>query len=239
MKASLQFAKVFLVVFIIIIAFTVISTLLLDEKERNFLGVGLYIVRSDSMSLSDKNADLDDHFKTGDLIFVNKSVNANLLKAGDIICFISTNRESYGKTVTHMIREVKRDERGNLLGYITFGTHTGINDEALALPQNLLGVYIGKISDIGTFFVFLKSPSGYFLCVMLPLLILFCYNCLSTALLSRKYKKESAAAFIAALEKIKAERNEAKRKGLTPSFKKDVQPKPALHKPLVFYDKED
>ena len=231
MKAFLKAVTVLLVGFtVIVFILTVVSTLVLDEKDRSFFGIGLYSVESDSMSLSDKNADLDVHFKTGDLIFVNKTVKAKGLKAGDVICFISTSSDSYGKTVTHMIREVKRNEKGEVLGFVTFGTHTGIDDEALALPQNLLGVYMGKISDLGSVFSFLNNPSGFFFGVILPLCFLCGYNLLQTVLLSKKYREEKDAAFIAALEKIREERIKSRMASRSPSPKANVQPKQALQK---------
>ena len=48
---------------------------------------------------------------------------------------------SIGQTITHMIREVKKDQAGKVLGYVTYGTNTGVNDEALAEPEYILGVY--------------------------------------------------------------------------------------------------
>ena len=148
--------------------FTIVSVTTVDKNDRSIFGIKFYIVQTDSMSLSENNKDMDVHFNAGDIILIKNVKNYSELKAGDIIAFLSTNSVSYGETVTHMIREVKRDENGRLLGYVTYGTNTGTDDEALVEPEYVLGAYAGKLPGVGKFFQFLKTTPGYLLCIFVP-----------------------------------------------------------------------
>ena len=67
------------------------------------------------MSLSENNADDDVHFSAGDVIIIKDVENAWALKPGDVISFTSFDEDSYMETITHMIYEVKKDDKGNVL----------------------------------------------------------------------------------------------------------------------------
>ncbi len=186
--------------------FTVVTVTTVDRNDRSIFGVKFYIVQTDSMSKSEKNAHLDVHFNAGDIVVIKNVKDPTALQAGDIIAFMSTNNESYGETITHMIREVKRDDNGRLLGYVTYGTNTGTNDEALVEPSYILGKYSGKLPAVGTFFAFVKSPRGYVLCILIPFLLLIGYNGMNVIVLFRKYKKEQTAILDAEKAEIAEER---------------------------------
>ena len=123
--------------------FTIVTVTTVDKNERKIFGVKLYIVQTDSMSLAENNKDMDVHFNAGDIVIIGDVKDPTKLQAGDIISFISQNSSSWGKTITHMILEVQYDtESGEVEGYVTFGTNTGIDDEALVEPRFLLGIYV-------------------------------------------------------------------------------------------------
>ena len=202
---------------IFMMVFTILTVSTVDKNDKSLFGRKFYIVQTDSMSKSDKNKDLDVHFKAGDIIIVKEVKDPTKLEAGDIISFLSTNSASYGETVTHMIREAKTDENGKLLGYVTFGTNTGVNDEALVEPEYIFGTYSGKLPGVGKFFSFVKSTSGYIVCILVPFLLLILYNGINVIRLFRRYKKEQTAA----MEAEKAEIAEEKRQ--TAEMLKELQ----------------
>ncbi len=186
---------------IFIMVFTIVMVSTVDRNDRTFLGLRFYIVQSDSMSKSGKNTDVNVHFNAGDIIFAKPTEDTAALESGDVISFISTNSDSYGETVTHMIREAKRNSQGELIGYVTFGTNTGANDEALVLPAHVLGEYAGKLVGVGSLFAFVKTTPGYLLCVLAPFLLLIFYHSVNVIFFSKAYKKEQR-------ELIEAERAE-------------------------------
>ena len=187
--------------------FTIFSTLTFDKNDRNLFGIRFYIVLSDSMSLSENNKDLDVHFNAGDIILIRNVKDPTKLQPGDIIAFMSTNNdESYGQTVTHMIREVLKTEDGKLLGYVTFGTATGSNDEAVVEPSYVLGKYMFKLPKLGHFFAFMKTTPGYVTCILIPFLLLIIYNGVNVIRLFRKYRKEQLEEMETEKTKIAEER---------------------------------
>ena len=191
--------------------FTVVTVTTVDRNDRSIFGVKFYIVQTDSMSLSENNKDMDVHFNAGDIVIIKNVDDPRALQAGDVIAFMSTNSVSYGETVTHMIREVKKTEDGKVLGYVTYGTNTGTDDEALVEPEYVLGAYSGKLPGVGNFFAFVKSTPGYIVCILVPFLLLILYNGVNVIRLFRKYKREQMADMQAEKEKLEAERAENQR----------------------------
>ena len=110
-----------------------------------------------------------------------------------------------------MIREVRTNSHGQLLGYVTYGTNTGADDEALVEPEYVLGKYVGKLPKVGHFFAFLKTTPGYIVCILVPFLILILSQGVSTVRLFIRYKKEQTEAMQAERDKVEAERAETQR----------------------------
>lgn len=188
--------------------FTIVTVSTVDRNDRNLFGLRFYIVLTDSMSKSENNADMDVHFNAGDIVIIKNVENPFALKSGDIIAFLSTNEESYGETITHMIREPKRSDEGNLVGYVTYGTNTGTDDESLVEPSYVLGTYAGKLPGVGNFFVYLRSTPGYILCILIPFLLLILYNGVNVIRLFRRYKREQTEMLDAEKAEIAAERKQ-------------------------------
>ena len=191
--------------------FTVVTVTTADRNDRSIFGVKFYIVQTDSMSLSENNKDMDVHFNAGDIVLIKDVKDKTSLKEGDIIAFLSMNEVSRGETVTHMIREVKKSDDGKVIGYVTYGTNTGTNDETLVEPDYVLGQYSGKLPGVGNFFAFVKSTPGYIVCILVPFLLLILYNGVNVIRLFRKYKREQMEEMQAEKDKLEAERAENQR----------------------------
>ena len=204
MKKALNIAKTVAIWLIFAIAvfmmvFTIISVNTFDQNNRSLFGYKFYTVRSDSMKATD--------FDAGDIIFV-KSVDPATLKEGDIIAFTSQDEDHYGETVTHKIRSKTFDANGNE-AFITYGTTTGDNDETPVAHAFVLGKYVGKIPNLGKFFLFLKQPIGYLLCIFVPFLLLILHQGIICIQLFRKYKKEQMEELETERAKIEEERKQA------------------------------
>ncbi len=209
LNISLKVVTWLLVAFtVFMMIFTVVTVSTVDKNDRSILGFKFYIVRTDSMSKSEKNADMDVHFNAGDIVIIKKVEDPRAMQAGDIIAFMSTNEVSYGETVTHMIREARTTEDGKLLGYVTYGTNTGTNDDALVEPEYILGEYAGKLPMVGNFFAFVKSTPGYIVCILVPFLLLILYNGVNVIRLFRQYKREQTEILEAEKAQIAEERRQ-------------------------------
>ena len=203
MKRVLGIIKSILVWIFVIFAvsmtiFTVISVNTFNRNDRSILGYKAYIVNTDSMSKTD--------FKAGDLILV-KETDPSTLKAGDIITYMSQNSESFGETITHKIRKVTTDSRGNP-GFITYSTTTDQDDDTIVTYMYVLGKYEKTIPDIGTFFNFMKTPQGYILCIFVPFMLLIIYQAVNFVMVFRRYKREQLEELNAEKERIETEREQ-------------------------------
>ena len=184
---------------VLMMVFTIISVNTLDRKNRNIFGYKFFIVQSDSMAATD--------FKAGDIV-ISKNVDVEELGEGDIITFISQDPDHYGETVTHKIRKVTTDKYG-CRAFVTYGTTTNTDDKELATV--VIGKYVGRIPNLGQFFVFLKTTPGYILCILTPFLVLIIYQGINCVHLFRKYRKEQVAEMEEEKNKIKEERAENQR----------------------------
>ena len=204
MKKALNIIKTTLVWLIVALAvfmmiFTIISVTTFNRNDRELFGYKAYIVMSDSMAATD--------FDAGSLILV-KETDPYTLQAGDIIAYISQETgDSFGQTVTHKIREVTKDARGNL-AFVTYGTTTGINDSVLVTTPYVLGKYEFAIPKLGTFFNFLKTPQGYIVCIFVPFMLLILYQGVNCIRLFRRYKAEQLEAMKAEKARIEEERSQ-------------------------------
>ena len=204
MRKTLNIIKNILVWTIFAIAafmmvFTIISVNTFDQNNRSLFGYKAFTVRTDSMKATD--------FDAGDLVFT-KTVDPATLVEGDIIAFISQDDEFYGETITHKIRAKTVDANGND-AFITYGTTTGDDDKVPVAHAFVLGKYVGKIPNVGTFFLFLKQPIGYIICIFVPFLLLILYQGIVCIQLFRRYKREQMMELEAEKEKIDEERRAA------------------------------
>ncbi len=201
MKKTLNVIKNILVWAIVVIAvgmmiFTIFSVNSFDRNNRSIFGYKFYTVKTDSMSKTD--------FDAGDVIFV-KETDPSTLKEGDIIAYVSQNEESMNQTITHKIRSLTTDEKGEP-AFITYGTTTDTDDKTPVTYPYVLGKYTGKIENVGTFFAFLKQPQGYILCIFIPFLILILYQGINCIRLFKLYKKEQLSELEKEREKLDEER---------------------------------
>ena len=204
MKKVINIVKNILVWLVVILAvgmmiFTIISVTTFNRNDRHLFGYRAYVVTSDSMSKTD--------FDAGDLILV-KNVDPATLKEGDIITYMSQNPESFGETITHKIRSITKDANGNP-GFITYGTTTDTDDATIVTYPYVLGKYEKAVPNIGSFFSFLKTTQGYFVCIFIPFMLLILYQGLNCIRLFRRYKREQLQEMETERAKIEAERVES------------------------------
>lgn len=193
---STIFVWIVVLISVAMMVFTVVSVNTFDRGDRDLFGYKAFIVLSDSMSATD--------FDAGDLVLV-KEVDPSTLQEGDIITYISQNEHNYGENVTHKIRSRTTTPDGSP-GFITYGTTTDINDEAIVTYPYIQGQYILALTGVGTFFNFLKTPVGYILFILVPFLLLIAWQGINCIKAFRDYKKEQLAEFQREKDEIAAER---------------------------------
>ena len=196
-KTIIVWMVVILAVFMMV--FTVVSVNTFNRNDREILGYKAYIVLSDSMSASGIDA--------GDLILV-KQADPRTLEPGDIIAYTSQNTESYGQTITHMIRYETTDINGEP-GFVTYGTTTGVDDTQVVTYPFIQGKYEACLPQVGTFFNFMRTTQGYIVCILIPFLLLIMYQGLNCIRNFRYYKEQEMLELKAKEDEIAAQRAES------------------------------
>ena len=186
------------IVAVCMMLFTIISVNTFNRNDRSLFGYKMYIVNTDSMAATDFNA--------GSLI-LSKEVDPTTLVEGDIITFLSQDTDSFGQTITHKIRKVTKDAEGNL-GFVTYGTTTDTNDESIVTYPYVLGKYQSHLPGVGTFFNFLKTTQGYFICIFTPFMLIILLEGVRFVQLFKRYRKEQMEEVLQEKAKVEAERQE-------------------------------
>jgi len=193
---STIFVWMIVAVAVAMMIFTVISVNTFNRGDRNIFGYKAFVVLSDSMSKTD--------FDAGDLVLIRET-DPSTLQPGDIITYQSQNSHNYGENVTHKIRALTVTPDGSP-GFITYGTTTDTDDEAIVTYPYIQGKYVMALPKVGTFFAFLRTPQGYILFILIPFLLLIIYQGINCVKAFRAYKAEQLAQLKKEKAAIAAER---------------------------------
>lgn len=107
----------------------------------------------------------------------------NELKVGDVITFRSTSPLSPNLTITHRIKEITKDENGEVC-YVTKGDANNVEDAACAKFDNVIGKVIIRIPSLGHIQRFLASGAGWLLCILIPALVIIARDIMKLTRLS-------------------------------------------------------
>ncbi len=181
----------------ILVILSIIVTLLVfaaqgsDDGIPDLFGTSLITVETGSMRPV---------YNEGDLVFMKKISDEDKynLKKGDIITFrtsVDINGDGVnGDINTHRIHEPVE----GTLTFITKGDYNPAPDNVGDTPYtvhhaDIIGVCTedGKIAGLGAVINFLRSSLGFFLCIVLPLILFFLYELYNfiALLISERTKK--------------------------------------------------
>ena len=181
-------AVIDVIVILILIVSILVVVLSLTSKSSgvpNILGIAPLSVQSNSM---------EDTFTTGDLLLSQVTNDpGETYEVGDIVSFpIDVNGESVLNT--HRIVEVIEDD--NITYYRTQGDNKNTNPEPdidLQTASTIVAKYTGtKISGLGNVLSFIRTQLGFFLCVLLPMIIFFVYEAIRVVMNIIAYNNEKA-----------------------------------------------
>ncbi len=173
-----------IIVIILMISLLVVVLSITSKSSGvpNIFGIAPLSVESESMK---------DAINPGDLIFT-KITNGEKtdFKENDIVTFHQTiNGED--KLNTHRIVEVL-ESNGETV-YKTKGDNNFDPDEELKAASQIVAQYTGaKIPFIGGFLSYIRTQTGFFLCILLPMIIFFVYEAIRVILNIIAYNKEKA-----------------------------------------------
>ncbi|MCI2112199.1 MAG: signal peptidase I [Ruminococcus sp.] len=175
-----------LVVLILMVSILVVMLSLTTESSGvpNILGIAPLSVQTQSM---------EDTINPGDLILCTLTEIDDEFQKDDIVTFpIEINGESVLNT--HRIVEVVEDN--NITYYRTQGDNKETNPEPdtdLQTSSTIVAKYTGtKIPGLGNVLSFIRTQLGFFLCILLPMIIFFMYEAVRVVMNLIAYSKEKA-----------------------------------------------
>ncbi len=154
---------VLLVPVIIVNVVMIAQSYMEPNKIPSIFGYSPIVAAADSMSPV---------FEKDSLVFI-QDVEVETLKEGDIICY-----DMGEVAITHEIVELIVDEDGTT-AYRTKGIANSYDDPNLVYPQQIEGKYIGNIPGAGGFLLFMQSPLGLLVFIVIPIILYFIYDVVS------------------------------------------------------------
>ena len=126
------------------------------------------------MPFSIQTQSMEPTIKAGDVV-IGKEVDFNTLKEGDIITYWTTVDEQKILN-THRITKVISNGKGSVPSFKTKGDNNQIEDEYTVAAGDIGAKYNSKISGLGKAVDLLETQKGFFICIVLPLILFFLYK---------------------------------------------------------------
>lgn len=126
------------------------------------------------MPFSIQTQSMEPTIKAGDVV-IGKEVDFNTLKEGDIITYWTTVDEQKILN-THRITKVISNGKGSVPSFKIKGDNNQIEDEYTVAAADIVAKYNSKISGLGKAVDFLETQKGFFICIVLPLILFFLYQ---------------------------------------------------------------
>ena len=168
MKKALKIIVDVLAWILLIVAMLITLLVFTSSKNNgvpNIFGMMFMSVESDSMSPT---------FNKGDMILVKKVDDLYTLKEDDVITFYTIVD---GKRIINTHRIMKVNEFENSRSFVTRGDNNPIDDTLPAYASDILGKWTGtKLSGFGKVLDFLKTKTGFFVCVLIPIALFFIFE---------------------------------------------------------------
>lgn len=164
------------------------------------------------MSLASKNSGVPNLFGIAPLSVQSNSMESTIMENDLILCELRTEyayddyevgdivtfrQKIEGEDVlnTHRIIEIVNDN--GMVYYKTQGDNKDTNpvpDEELKTANDIVAKYTGnKIGGVGAFFSFIRTQLGFFLVILLPMILFFVYEAVRVIMNIIAYNKEKAA----------------------------------------------
>ena len=201
-----------IVVDVLVVCVLIVSVLILTMTLTSRAGGGVPNVFGKApinVLTNSMHGDNEDSFDQGDLIICDalESGVGEKFEVGDVVTFVGDiNGDGEQDFITHRIYKVKKDGT-----FLTKGDNNETYDQdehnAVVFPAihdfDILAVYHGtKIGGLGGFIGYIQTPMGFFLIILLPMIIFFIYQAVRVVINIIGYNKEKALA--QAEEKIKS-----------------------------------
>ncbi len=199
-----------ILIVLVLVVSVLVATLALTSKSSgvsNILGYTVQVIMSDSMEGGNPDFEGGD-FTKGDVIIGKVTNNAKsdipeTYKVGDIITykgFLEGNDHLGEQLICHRITDVQ--EYNGEIVYQTQGDNRSVSQlpdqetvEEYMTAYSIVAKYYTddfkgvKIAGVGKAYEFINSQFGFFLCILLPMIIFFLYVLIKVVINFVEYKK--------------------------------------------------
>lgn len=138
------------------------------------------IVKTGSMS-----GDQEGSLQVGDMALVKTATKKDLAKGlavGQVITYKLD--DAY---ITHRITKVDQDDSGFL--YTTQGDANNVADQDPVKTSQVIGIVENSIPKLGDIALFMQTPAGMMLCIVLPVLLFVFYDAIRRRYYNRQQQK--------------------------------------------------
>lgn len=198
-----------ILIVLVLITSLLIAVMALTSKASgisNFFGTTVQPIQSNSMKGGSPDGYGGKDFEEGDLVLA-KATNYDpdaVYELGDIITFQTQDAEGNDMLLCHRIVDVVKDQNG-VTRYQTWGDNRAMSQapdqreaDHYLTASDIASLYYSKdyqgtvIKGLGKPIDFLKTQTGFFFVVLLPMIIFFMYELVRVVLNASNYKKTKA-----------------------------------------------
>lgn len=163
------------------------------------------------MPLNVKTNSMEPTIMKGDFIIVEEC-NPETLEVGDVISFLATEQD---QTLVKTHRIVSIDNSSGFQTFVTRGDNNEVVDDVPVFAGDVIGLWKEtRIPKMGTIIDFVSSKTGFLICIVFPLLVLFVYQIYKFVVVvieeKNQSKEKNEAAILEAAAKIQAKREQKK-----------------------------
>lgn len=218
-------AIVNVLIVIVLLTSVLIAVLALTSKSSGIstiFGYTIQTIQSDSMKGGSPDGYGGKDFEKGDLMIAKATdfSSKSEFEVGDIVTYLKRDADGSEILIVHRVTDVTTDDQGRFR-YQTWGDNREMDpdpdqssEEDYLLSSQIGSVYYTKnyegsiIKGLGSVMDFLRSQQGFFLVVLLPMILFFIYELIRVILNFGDYRKAQAEEDKkAAVEAALAEKN--------------------------------
>ena len=166
---------------IVIILATCITLITISSQKNGYFRI------FKSIPLTIKDSSMEPTIKKGSLI-ITKEYKNNDIKEGDVISYRSIDKNNTLEIKTGRVKTIITVNEQTT--YITEFDNKEYTDSEQVNSKNVISIWNGKkVSTLGSIIDFLNTKVGFFICIIVPLALLFIYQLYKFIMLVIDYKK--------------------------------------------------
>ena len=166
---------------IVIILATCITLITISSQKNGYFRI------FKSIPLTMKDSSMEPTIKKGSLI-ITKEYKNNDIKEGDVISYRSIDENNTLEIKTGRVKTIITINEQTT--YITEFDNKEYTDSEQVNSKNVISIWNGKkVSTLGSIIDFLNTKVGFFICIIVPLALLFIYQLYKFIMLVIDYRK--------------------------------------------------